>query len=95
MHPDDLVELDLQSGDTVTITSRHDSIPGVVEADETVRRKVVAMYHCFGGLVEEDAQHRQLGSNVGRLTPTDKEYDPISGIPRMSNIAVSIAPGWG
>ena len=52
------------------------------------------MYHCFGGKVEEDADFRQLGSNVGRLTPNDRDYDPISGIPRMSNIAVSISPGW-
>ena len=52
------------------------------------------MYHCFGGKVEEDADFRQLGSNVGRLTPNDRDYDPISGTPRMSNIAVSISPGW-
>ena len=66
----------------------------VVEADDTLRRRVVSMYHCFGGKVEEDADFRQLGSNVGRLTPNDRDYDPISGIPRMSNIAVSISPGW-
>lgn len=94
MHPDDVMELGLQSGDTVTIASRHDSIPSIVEADETVRRKVVAMYHCFGGKVEEDNDYRQLGSNVGRLISADKEFDPISGIPRMSNIPVSISPGW-
>jgi anaerobic selenocysteine-containing dehydrogenase len=94
VHPDDLTELGLKPGETVTITSRHDRIPSIVEADETVRRKVVAMYHCFGGLVEEDGKFADLGSNVGRLTPSDVEYDPISGIPRMSNIAVSISPGW-
>jgi anaerobic selenocysteine-containing dehydrogenase len=94
MHPEDLAELGLDSGDTVTITSRHDSIPSIVEADESVRRKVVAMYHCFGGLVEEDDQFGKLGSNVGRLTPTDTEYDPISGIPRMSNIPVYVTSGW-
>ena len=94
MHPDDLTQLGLRSGDMVTIASRHDRIPSAVEADETVRRKVVAMYHCFGGLVEEDGDFLQQGSNVGRLTPVDSEYDPITGIPRMSNIAVSISPGW-
>ena len=78
----------------MTVASRHDSIPGIVEADETVRRKVVAMYHCFGGRIEDDSEFRRLGSNVGRLTPTDREYDPISGIPRMSNIAVQVTPGW-
>jgi anaerobic selenocysteine-containing dehydrogenase len=95
MHPDDLAELGLRSGDTVTIASPHDRIPGIVEADGTLRRRVVSMYHCFGGKIDEDANFRQSGSNVGRLTPNDREYDPISGIPRMSNIAVSISPGWG
>lgn len=94
MHPQDLTELGLKSGETVTITSRHDRIPSIVEADETIRPKVVAMYHCFGGLIEEDGAFVEQGSNVGRLTPTDIEYDPISGIPRMSNIAVSISSGW-
>lgn len=95
VHPQDLTELGLEPGDVVTIASRHDCIPGIVEADDTLRRKVVAMYHCFGGLVEEDCDFRIQGSNVGRLTPTDTEYDPISGIPRMSNIAVSISAEGG
>ena len=73
MHPDDLAELGLKSGEAVTITSRHDRIPTIVEADETVRRKVVAMYHCFGGLVDEDNEFLRLGSNVGRLMPADIE----------------------
>ncbi len=94
MHPVDLASLALQSGDTVTIASARDSIPGVVEADDTLRPGVVSMYHCFGGKVEEDAAFRQMGSNVGRLTPNDRDYDPVSGIPRMSNIAVSISRGW-
>jgi anaerobic selenocysteine-containing dehydrogenase len=91
MHPQDLSELALKPGDAVTIESRHDRVPGIVEADDTLRRKVVAMYHCFGGLVDEDSAFRLHGSNIGRLTPTDSEYDPITGIPRMSNIAVSIS----
>ncbi|MEJ5978911.1 molybdopterin-dependent oxidoreductase [Novosphingobium sp. PS1R-30] len=94
MHPQDLTELGLQAGDTVTITSRHDRIPSIVEPDETMRRKVIAMYHCFGGLVEEDDGFETHGSNVGRLTPADRQYDAISGIPRMSNIAVSVSRGW-
>jgi anaerobic selenocysteine-containing dehydrogenase len=94
MHPDDLAELNLASGDPVTLRSPHDFIPSIVEADETMRRKVIAVWHCFGGLVEEDGKFLELGSNVGRLTPNDVEYDPITGIPRMGNIPVSVTPGW-
>ena len=94
MHPQDLTDLGLRPGDTVTIASRHDRIPSIVEPDETMLPKVVATFHCFGGMVEEDHDFASQGSNVGRLIPADREYDPISGIPRMSNIAVSISPGW-
>jgi hypothetical protein len=29
----------------------------------------------------------------GRLTPNDVDYDPISGIPRMGSMPVSVTPG--
>ena len=76
----------------MTLTSSHDRIFGVVEADPTLKRRVVAMHHCFGGLVEEDERYEEFGSNVGRLVANDVDFDPITGIPRMSNISVRIAP---
>ena len=92
MHPDALEALGLQSGDLVTVTSPHDYIPSVAEADDTLRREVVAMHHAFGGLPSEDDEVRERGSNVGRLVPTTIEYDPITGLPRQSNIPVNVTP---
>ena len=92
MHPDALETLGLQSGDLVTVTSPHDYIPGVAEADDTLRRDVVSMHHAFGGLPSEDDEVRERGSNVGRLVPTAIEYDPITGLPRQSNIPVNVTP---
>jgi anaerobic selenocysteine-containing dehydrogenase len=94
MHPQDLAELNLAPGDPITIRSAHDFIPGIVAADETLRRKVIAMHHCFGGLVDEDHKFVEQGSNVSRLVANDRQYDRITGIPRMSNIPVSVIPGW-
>jgi anaerobic selenocysteine-containing dehydrogenase len=94
MHPDDMARLDLAPGDRVTIRSRHDFVPGIVEPDDTLRSGVIAAWHCFGGLVDEDDRFLEQGANVGRLTPNDVDYDPISGIPRMSDIPVSVTPGW-
>ena len=93
MHPEDLAAAGLGDGDPVTIRSRHDAIPGIVEGDASMRRGVVSMYHGFGGLVGEDARYGELGSNVGRLVPTDVEYDPITGIPRMGNVPVRVEAG--
>ncbi len=51
----------------------------MLEADDTLRRDVIAMHHAFGGLPSEDGEVRDRGSNVGRLVPTDVDYDPITG----------------
>jgi anaerobic selenocysteine-containing dehydrogenase len=95
MHPDAIEALGLASGDLVTVTSPHDFIPSVVEADDTLRRDVIAMHHAFGGLPSEDDEVRERGSNVGRLVPTDVDYDAISGLPRQGNIPVRVTPRTG
>jgi anaerobic selenocysteine-containing dehydrogenase len=94
LHPDDLAELGLESGDAVRIRSGHDSIPALVESDATLRRGLVSMTHAFGGLPtpEDDARFREIGSNTGRLVSAEEEYDPVSGIPRMGAIPVAVEP---
>lgn len=90
MHPDTVNALGLESGDSVRVTSNHDSVPAVLEADDTLRRDVVAMHHAFGGMPAEDGNFREHGTNVGRLVPTDVDYDAITGLPRQGNIAVAV-----
>ena len=89
MHPDDLAALGLATGDTVEITSSHDSILGVVEAEDRLRRGVVSMAHAFGDS-PKSSQPDAFGSNTGRLSPVDRDYDPYTGIPRMSTIPVNV-----
>ena len=90
MHPHDLAKEGLASGDTVEIASGYDRILGIVEADDTVRSGAISMPHAFGGLPEEAHEVARLGSNTGALTPVDRDYDPITGIPRMSAIPVNL-----
>ncbi|MDV3134146.1 molybdopterin-dependent oxidoreductase [Mycobacterium sp. 29Ha] len=90
MHPDAIDALGLRSGDSVRIESPHDGVPAVLEADDSLRPDVIAMHHAFGGLPEEDAEFRDRGSNVGRLVPTDVDYDRITGLPRQGNIPVVV-----
>ena len=63
-----------------------------MEADDSVRRGVVSMSHCFGGDPEKPADVREVGSNTGALASVAHEYDPVSGIPRMSAIPVRVVP---
>jgi hypothetical protein len=55
-----------------------------------VRPDVIAMHHAFGGLPSEDGEVLHRGSNVGRLVPTDTDYEPITGLPRQGNIPVRV-----
>ena len=90
MHPEDIAELGLERGSEVRITSSRASIRGIVEPAPELRRGVVSMPHCFGD--HPDAEHdlHAQGSNTGRLTPVDRDYDPYTGIPRMSTIPVNV-----
>jgi anaerobic selenocysteine-containing dehydrogenase len=90
MHPADLAALGLSDGEVVRIASRYGEIPAIVEAEDGIKRGVISMSHCFGGDPEQADDVRNSGSNTGVLTSVEHEYDPYSGIPRMSAIPVRI-----
>ncbi len=89
MHPGDLQKLHLRNGDIITLESRHDSVKAIVESDNTVRPGVVSIAHCFGRNPNEEENPLLYGANTSKLVDM-KEFDPISGIPRMSALPVSI-----
>jgi len=89
MHPEDLDALGLSTGDVVDIESDHASIVGVVESEAGLRPGVVSMAHAFGD-APTPARPEERGSNTGRLSPVDRDYDPYTGIPRMSCIRVNV-----
>ena len=92
MHPDDLRALGVAPGEVIEIESERAAILGVAEAEEGLRRGVISMPHGFGDLPgpDGDARVREIGSNTGRLSSVDRDYDPYTGIPRMSSIPVNI-----
>jgi anaerobic selenocysteine-containing dehydrogenase len=90
MHPDDLAELGLRSGDIAEIGSERATILAVVAADATIRRGLVAMSHAWGDLEEYDEDVREIGGNTSRLIDVTDQWDPYSGQPIMSNIPVAV-----
>jgi hypothetical protein len=48
------------------------------------------MSHCFGNAPADDGDVREVGANTGRLVSVERDYDPYSGIPRMSAIPVQV-----
>jgi anaerobic selenocysteine-containing dehydrogenase len=90
MHPEDLAALGLSPGELAEIRSPHGTILGVVEPDATLRRGLVSMTHAFGDLPERMREVRSIGSNTGLLSAVDRDYDRFTGMPRMSNVPVSV-----
>jgi anaerobic selenocysteine-containing dehydrogenase len=91
MHPGDLVALGIKAGELVVIRSRHGRMLARAVHDDALRAGVVSVTHGFGAA----ASFEPLGSEVAlgsvtRLLNMD-ERDPISGIPRMSALPVSVA----
>ena len=82
VHPDDLAALGIASGESVEIRSAHDAIWAVVEADDTLRRGVVAMTHAFGGHPDEDhrasrdrQQHRPSDGRRPRVRSDQRDAE--------------------
>ena len=93
MHPDDLAELDLAPA-TSWRSARHTTRSWAsCEADADLRRGVVSMSHGFGGNPGETEDPRVDGANTNRLLRTDVDYDPITGMPRMGAVAISVSSG--
>jgi anaerobic selenocysteine-containing dehydrogenase len=92
LHPDDLADLGLAPGDAARLESDRGAVLAVVEADPTLRRGCVSMTHAYGDVLAGDAAFREAGTNTSRLTRVDADYDRITGMPRMSNVAVSVRP---
>jgi anaerobic selenocysteine-containing dehydrogenase len=90
MHPDDLARLGVRPGDVVRIDSDHDFIYGVAEATTDLLPGVVSMAHARGGEPERDGEVRTIGSTTNRLVSVERDFEPISGIPRQSAIPVNV-----
>ncbi|MDH3640704.1 MAG: molybdopterin-dependent oxidoreductase [Gammaproteobacteria bacterium] len=93
MNPGDIDTLGLHAGDVVEISSDHATILGVVEEAEDVRPGVVSMAHAFGDAPQHDKDVFYIGSNTGRLTDSEQNFDPRTGMPRMSAIPVNVRRG--
>jgi anaerobic selenocysteine-containing dehydrogenase len=89
MHPADIERLGVHDGDKVTVRSMRSEVQCIVESDHSLRVGSISLTHGFGSLAEDGGEY--TGANVNALISLD-EFDPITGIPRMSNIPVAVVP---
>lgn len=90
MHPRDLTALGMKNGALIMIRSRHGQMLAQVEADDCLREGLVSAVHGFGAPMSHSIAKKELAlGSISRLISMD-ERDPISGIPRMSAVPVSV-----
>jgi anaerobic selenocysteine-containing dehydrogenase len=92
LHPDDMVDLGLLSGDLVDVVTPRATIHAVVEPDPDLLPGLVATTFGFGGGPDRDDEFREIGSSPGRLLDGADLADPYAGMPRTGDIAVTISP---
>jgi anaerobic selenocysteine-containing dehydrogenase len=93
VHPDDLKTWGATDGDVIEITSPRASIRTVVKGAADVKQGTISMAHSWGDLPGEagpPADPHTLGDTTGRLSDCASGYDPITGLPVMSAIPVSV-----
>ncbi len=90
MSPKDMSREALRPGDLIEIRSNLAAILGVVEEAEDVREGIISMTHAFGDVALDDHDVTTIGSPTARLINTDIDYDPMTGIPRMSAVPVRV-----
>ena len=90
MHPSDLDELGVRSGDVLEIESAHAMIYGVAESADDVRPGVISMAHAFGDPSAHPKEVREIGSSTNALISNEIDFDPITGMARQSAIPVNV-----
>ncbi len=93
VHPLDLALWNAVDGDLLDVTSTRGSLRVVAKSAPDVKQGTVSMAHAWGDLPGDRGPASDpytLGDTTGRLTDNGSAYDPITGLPLMSAIPVSI-----
>jgi len=88
--PSDMAKLSLAEGDVVEITSGHGTVCAVVRRDPSLRPGVVSLTHGFGGVIGDDADPREVGTNINPLISDTEHAEQVNAMPRMTAIPINI-----
>ncbi len=93
MNPDDVAARGLAAGQRVRVHNEHGAIELAVEADDSLRRGVVAVTHGWGNAHTPGMRTAQAhpGQNPNRLLPTGPgSFDPLSNQAFMTGVPVEV-----
>lgn len=90
IHPDDLAQMGIATGDVIEIRSAHAAILGVAMAADDVRPGVVSMAHAWGDPSVDSKEVRDIGGSTNALVDDESDFDPCVGMARQSAIPVNL-----
>jgi anaerobic selenocysteine-containing dehydrogenase len=91
MNPDDAQALALETGDRIEISTDTGSVSGIVEVAGNIRRGVISISHGFPNIDGDTAGF--AGTSTAALIDDATQFDPMSGLPRMSALPVRVRSG--
>jgi anaerobic selenocysteine-containing dehydrogenase len=89
VHPDDLTELGLADGEWVAVVTPTGRVTVRAEANDSMRRRQVALPHGFGMSYPDEQGRVTSGPRLNLLT-TASDRDPIAGTPHHKDVPVRI-----
>ncbi len=91
IHPDDIATLGAVAGGWLAVETRAGRIVVRVEADDSLRRGVVALPHGYGQSYPKGEGRVVVGPRINFLTDSD-DCDPIAATPHHKNVRVRLVP---
>lgn len=80
VNPHDAAANHIEEGDAVSVVTPHGAVRTIARLDESMSRGTVAIPHGFSD------------PNVGDLTATDADVDPLTGMPTLVGVPVRLRP---
>jgi len=91
LNPSDAEKLGVVNGDPIRIATARAEVIGQCELADDLRPGVVSVAHGFPNQRGLDAN--SVGTSTAALLDDETDYDPISGLPLMSAVPVSVTSG--
>ncbi|MEW6300269.1 MAG: molybdopterin-dependent oxidoreductase [Thermodesulfobacteriota bacterium] len=91
IHPDDLAAVGVADGDWIAVETRTGRVVVRAEADDSLRRGVVALPHGYGQAYPSGEGRVVVGPRLNLITASD-DCDPIAATPHHKNVRVRLVP---
>lgn len=91
IHPDDVAALGATNGGWMSVETRRGSVVVRIQADDSMRRGMVALPHGYGQYYPATDGRVLVGPRINFLTASD-DCDPIAATPHHRNVSVRLRP---